>query len=220
MHQLDRTCVAVPQCLVAPANGRRYADLHGHEKNEIRDRLIEMQLERCAYCERRTGRDRDDGHIEHFRNQADHQHLDLDWTNMFWSCQDEKTCGKHKDKCDIVGGTGRQRAFDIADLLNPCDDNPDEFLDFVFDGTLQPRSGLSPADQRRTEESLRVFQLAESPFLRRSREDAVRPYKLAVDSLLSAGPQSVRQYLDAVLPQIEAAPFTTAIRHYLGGLLS
>src|SRR5437870_1903328 len=100
MHALNRDTVPIPACLAAPPAGRSYADLHGHEKEEIRAHLLDIQKHRCAYCERRTGHERDDGHIEHFRKQVGHIHLVLAWTTMFWSCNDEKTCGKHKDKCD------------------------------------------------------------------------------------------------------------------------
>ena len=179
-----------------------------------------MQKGRCAYCERRTGQGADDGHIEHFRNQAHHPHLALDWRNMFWSCVDQNSCGKHKDDCNIVGGTGRKRSFNIDDILDPTADDPDEFFLFVYDGSVAPRSDVNGVELRRAEETLRVFNLRDSAFLRTSREDAVRPYKDAVDSLLPAGPEVVKRYLQVQLPIIESRPFSTAIKHYLGGLLS
>lgn len=220
MHKLDRQSVAVPACLSAPPNGRKYENLNRAEKGEIRTRLLEVQKDRCAYCERRTGQGADDGHIEHFRNQANHPHLDLEWHNMFWSCVDQNSCGKHKDDCNIVGGTGRKRAFNIDDIIDPTVDDPDAFFLFVYDGTAAPRPGVSGVELRRAEETLRVFNLADSAFLKTSREDAVRPYKDAVDSLLAAGPDVVKNYVQAQLPIIEARPFSTAIKHYLGGILS
>ena len=67
MHKLDRNCVSVPACLAAPV-ATRYDQLHGAEKNTIRSALFTIQGERCAYCERRTGTGKDEGHIEHFRD--------------------------------------------------------------------------------------------------------------------------------------------------------
>ena len=139
---------------------------------------------------------------------------------MFWSCQDEKTCGKHKDKCDIVNGTGPQRAFDVNDLIDPGVDDPDEFLLFVFDGTVQPRPGLSAMQERRAEETLRVFQLGYSPYLRKARHDSVSPYILTIDTLLPFGLDVVKNYVQSVIATIDSAPFGTAVRHYLGGLLT
>jgi len=216
MHALDRNTVPIPPCLVAPPAGWDYSDLHGNEREEIRARLLELQKHRCAYCERRTGDERDDGHIEHFRNQGEHIHLRLAWANMFWSCNDEKTCGKHKDKCNRQSGP--RAAFDPNHLIDPSQDDPNKFLLFVVDGTVRPRDGLNEADERRAKETLRVFQLADSAYLRKSREDAVRPYVGAIDSLLSAGADLVVQYVKNEVAKIDKAPFAATIRKYLEGI--
>jgi uncharacterized protein (TIGR02646 family) len=180
--------------------------------------LLDLQKHRCAYCERRTGEAKDDGHIEHFRNQAGHDDLTLAWFNIFWSCNDEKTCGKHKDKCNRQ--SGRLAAFNPNDLIDPCQDDPNTFLLFVVDGTVRPRDGLDAVNQRRAEETLRVFQLAESAYLRKSREDAVKPYVGAIDSLLFAGADLVVRYVKSEVAKIDSAPFASAIRQYLEGILA
>jgi len=208
--------VLVPSCLAAPPAGRRYRDLHGNEKEEIRARLLDLQKHRCAYCERRTGEERDDGHIEHFRNQGNHPHLSLAWTNIFWSCNDEKTCGKRKDKC--VRASGPLATFDPNDIIDPCKDDPNNFLLFVVDGTVRTREGLDEVSQRRAQETLRVFHLADSAYLRKSREDAVKPYVGAIDSLLSAGVDVVVRYVQSEILKIDSAPFATTIRQYLEGI--
>jgi uncharacterized protein (TIGR02646 family) len=218
MHALNRNAVPIPQCLTAPQAGRNYDDLRGNEKEEIRARLLHLQKHRCAYCERRTGDERDDGHIEHFRNQAAHPNLSLAWTNMFWSCNDGKTCGKHKDKCNRMSGP--RVVFDPDDLIDPSGDNPNDFLLYVVDGTVRPREGLDPANLRRAHETLRVFQLADSAYLRKSREDAVKPYVGAIDSLLSAGADLVVRYVKSEVAKIDSAPFATTIRQYLEGILA
>lgn len=219
MRRLNRASVPCPACLAVFVPGSHYEQLRGHEKQEIRDALLGMQGHRCAYCERRTGEERDQGHIEHFRKQADQPALQLTWSNMFWSCLDERSCGKHKDKCDRPLGTGPQASFDNDALLNPCDDDPDGFLEFLVDGTVRPREGLSTQDLHRAQESLRVFQLDANAFLRQSRKDAVSPYVTAVDTLLRHGVEAVKGFVASVQPQIDAAPFSAAIKHYLRGLL-
>jgi uncharacterized protein (TIGR02646 family) len=217
MHRLDRTTVPIPPCLAAPAAGFGFDDLNGAQKAEIRARLLDLQLHRCAYCERRTGEERDEGHIEHFRSQAARPDLAVEWSNMFWSCNDEKTCGKHKDKCNRAAGP--KAGFDHNELIDPNVDDPTNFLFFVVDGTVRPRDGLGAAEVRRAQETLRVFRLADSAYLRRSREDAVRPYVGAVDSLLSAGRDVVERYLQSEVARIDSAPFATVIRQYLEGIL-
>jgi len=174
--------------------------------------LLKIQGERCAYCERRTLTDRNDGHIEHFRGQADHPNLDMEWANMFWACIDENTCGKHKDKCSSVSGP--KKKYDPQHLLNPCVDDPDMFLLFVSDGTIKPRTDLDPAQKQRAEETLRVFCLTDSPLLRKSREDAIHPYIGALDALKKAGPKYLKEYMQSEIKNLDEVPFATAIRHF------
>jgi uncharacterized protein (TIGR02646 family) len=220
VHKLDRTSVPRPNCLdPATTVGRNYGHLRGPEKEEIREALVRMQQSRCAYCERRLADGRDDGHIEHFRNQANHAQNDLDWDNLFWSCTDEKTCGKHKDKCSRAGG-GPLRVFDPAHVIKPCTDDPEEFFLFVVDGTIRPRTGLDAARLQRAEETLRVLQLNDSALLRKSREDAVHPYIGAIDAMLRAAPSIVGRYILDELDRIRGAPFETAVRRFLESMLS
>jgi uncharacterized protein (TIGR02646 family) len=215
MHKLDRNSVSAPTCIVPHNPARRYQPLHGAQKEEIRTALLNMQRERCAYCERRTGTLNDEGHIEHFQNQAGHEELETDWNNLFWSCLDERTCGKHKDKCDMPQSPGPQRVFELADIIKPCTDDPDHFMMFISNGTIAPRENLSVDELRRYSETLRVFQLADSPFLRKSREDAVKPYIGSLVALCAAGPEFLLQYIASELDRLDSVPFATAIRHFL-----
>ncbi|MFO0757614.1 MAG: retron system putative HNH endonuclease [Byssovorax sp.] len=226
MHKLDRASVPVPACLASPdvpGPQRKYKDLHSTEKDEIRRALFQMQGgERCAYCERRTsdraGNHPNDGHVEHFRDQANNQHLDRHWPNLFWSCNDEETCGKHKDKCRGVDGP--RKKFNIDQLIDPCADDPERFLLFIFDGTVRVRDGISTDDQQRAEETLRVFQLDKSPVLRRLREDAVKPYLKTLEALRMAPPTIFVNYIREQLVATQADPFATAIKHYLESFIS
>lgn len=215
MHQLNRNTVAIPPCLAPTDPPRRYAELRRHEIGQVRTALLEIQKDRCAYCERRTGQENDDGHIEHFRNQAAHAHLETEWSNLFWSCMDERSCGKHKDKCNIVGGSGTCRAFVIADIINPGTDNPEYFIQFVSDGTIVQRSGLDANEQRRFEETMRVFQLRDSALLRKSRADAVKPYIGALNALRESGAAIFRDYIAGECARLDSVPFATAIGDFL-----
>lgn len=213
MHKLRRP--DPPICLT-DTSVRSYGELHGNEKAEIRHKLLDMQRHRCAYCERRTGENAQDGHIEHFKKQAHHKNLSLTWSNLFWSCNDENTCGKHKDKCVRTGG--EHGSFSEDELINPEVDEPEEIFLFVVDGTVRPKDGLDGVSKRKADETLRVFQLDRSAYLNRARADAVRPYIRAVDSLLIAGPEIVTRYIQNELQQSESAPFGTAIKQYLEGI--
>lgn len=215
MHRIDRDAVPVPACLNQP---RRYTGIHGQEKEEIRRSLLAIQGDRCAYCERRTADGNNDGHIEHFRKQAEHPHLELDWANLFWSCKDENTCGKYKDKC--TRQAGELKWFNPDDIINPATEDPEALLVFVWDGTVHPRDGLSEADRHRAEETLRVFHLNGSSLLRKLREDAVKPIRRSVETMMTRDPQLVEAYVDSELNAIAEAPFSTAIMSFLKSLVS
>jgi uncharacterized protein (TIGR02646 family) len=213
VHFLNRNQVSTPTCLHNPPAGRTYSHLDGTEKEVIRQRLLELQRQRCAYCERRTGDQRDHGHIEHFRDQSGHDHLTLDWNNLFWSCNDEKTCGKHKDKCSK--GEGPRRRFEPADLIDPAVDDPETYLLFVADGTVAPRSELDDEARNRATETIRVFHLDECAYLTRAREDVLRPYIRSVNALIALGPEPFRQFIASELQIASEEPFGTAIKHFL-----
>jgi uncharacterized protein (TIGR02646 family) len=214
MHLLNRSTVQTPACLDPTDPPRHFSNLQGPEKSEVRAALLDIQRGCCAYCERRTGLAHDEGHVEHFRNQADHPHLETDWDNLFWSCNDEKTCGKHKDKCDRCPPSPK-RSFNHDDIIKPCTDDPDHFMVFISDGTITSRIGISESDLHRYNETLRVFQLADSPFLCQSREDAVKPFIGALDALRSVGAELFCKYIDGEIARLDSAPYCTAIRHFL-----
>lgn len=212
VRKLDRVGVPMPACLGNPPADHNYGRLRGADKDQIRTALHALQGARCAYCERRTGTDARDGHIEHFRCQANHPQLDLDWSNMFWSCNDENSCGKFKDGCDRKGG--RRARFNPADLIDPSADDPDTFLLFVTDGSVQARAGLSDADVRRAQETLRVFNLAESAYLRKAREDAVQTYVKHVLWVQDHAPALLPAYVAKEQAEAADAPFSAVVRHF------
>jgi uncharacterized protein (TIGR02646 family) len=213
MHKLNRDSVPVPACLTNPPEGWTYTDLRGADKDQIRAALFAIQKQRCAYCERRTGDQSNDGHIEHFRDQANHQDDTLAWTNLFWSCNDENTCGKNKDKCRKEQGL--RRRFNVADLVDPAVDDPEMFLLFVSDGTVLPRGDLDDNARRRADETIRVFQLNESAYLTRARQEAVRPYLSMLNELLGFSPDLVIQFIAIEVQRAAEASFGTAIKHFL-----
>lgn len=218
MHRLEKNCVATPLCVAGPPLDAEYGDLTSTQRAEIRAALLTVQGHRCAYCERRTGDHRKyDGHIEHFHRQTDRPDLALSWDNLYWSCNDERTCGKHKDRC--IGESGDQRRFDTADVVNPGLDDPEEYLHFVSDGEVVPRNEIQGTARRRAEETIRVFQLNESAYLKRSRQDAVRPFLGAIEILLDSEPEILERYVRKELARSFDAPHSTAIKHLLASVI-
>lgn len=213
MRKLDRASVPVPECLQNIPEGWSYKDLRGADTAQIRSALLQIQESCCAYCERRTGENPKDGHIEHFRNQSEHPDKTLGWENLFWSCSDQNSCGKYKDDCSKQAGP-RSR-FDPENLIDPSVVDPDEFLLFLSDGTVRPKDGLLEDQEEKARETLRVFNLNEYAYLRRSREDAVKPYISMLASLQQIAPDKLADFVASERASISSGPFSAAVRHFL-----
>jgi uncharacterized protein (TIGR02646 family) len=87
---------------------------------------------KCAYCESKIVHI-DYGHIEHFRPKSVYtfRRLVFDWNNLFLACA---KCNGPENKADRFPGKNEG-----GPPINPCDDSPDEHLEFLFD----PKSRLA-----------------------------------------------------------------------------
>lgn len=206
MRRLDRSIVPPPACLSGYHHSRNcWDDVSAASKAEIRKSLEAMQGRKCAYCEGPL--DSLGHHIEHFRRRHDFPHLTFDWSNLFWSCDQPDSCGRYKD-----GKAGR---YNVNDLIDPCIDDPDRFFRFRSDGTISIRPGLSPADVRRAQETLRVFNLnPEGGRLRNMRRTVVSPYVSMVDGV-DFSAEELKEFFAEELRNAADLPFFTAIRHVL-----
>jgi uncharacterized protein (TIGR02646 family) len=209
MHRLNRG--QTPLCLSKYQHGRNnWRDLTDQDREEIWQALEAMQGSRCAYCE--AGITQYRRHIEHFVKKGRNPRVTFQWENLFGSCNREDSCGKYKDHS--------ASPYSDADLLKPDVDDPDDFLIFVHDGTIQPRQNLDAVQQRRAEETLRVFNLdAEHGALRQMRKAATSGYLQTAETLWALAEEfdddEWQQLLDAELAAIADLPFVTAIRHTL-----
>jgi uncharacterized protein (TIGR02646 family) len=207
MHKLDRSRAPAPACLATYTHPRHtWKDVTTASKAEIHVQLELIQGRRCAYCEGPL--DSLGYHIEHFRRKRQHPTLTFTWSNLYWSCDQTDSCGHYKDN-----GAG---AYNIADLIDPCVDDPDHFFRFRSDGTIVLRSGLSAAEQHRANETLRVFNL--NPLhgrLRYMRQAALGRYIDLVDEDLEFSIEELHDLFNQELVEAVADPFYTAIRHVL-----
>ena len=181
----------------ARGRGARWEDFSHEEKQAVQAVLLEIQNRRCAYCERalREGK----GHIEHFRKRALYPNKTFEWKNLFYSCCEETSCGKRKDNAVRI-------REDNERLIDPCEENPEDF--FVFDdrGQIAVRSTVSGGDRQRAEFTIRAFGL-NGPRLVQARRDNLKQYEW-----LEQYPDQVQEYLSA----IASVPFITSIYHCFG----
>lgn len=213
MHRLERD-PQPPTCL------QRYR--HGHDKwgmqspdpserGEIWSKLNAMQGNRCAYCEAEISQSK--SHIEHFRQRDRYPQGTFDWRNLFGSCNRQGTCGDHKDKCGV---------YDHTALIKPDEEDPDEYLVFTPQGDVRPKSGLTPADLHRAQETIRILNLAGGglPHMRRNAavgylQNLEAWAECASDFSEEEWRSVIEQALAQELADTADQPFATAIRHTL-----
>jgi uncharacterized protein (TIGR02646 family) len=211
MHQLDRSHVPSPACLGRYRHGRdNWNDLSDADRQAIRAALEVMQGCRCAYCECSLDAHHSQ-HIEHFRQRGRYPQGTFDWHNLFWSCERDDSCGKHKDG----GGL-----YNHDDLIKPDVEDPEQFFLFVSNGSIVLRAGLSAAQQHRAKETLRILNLdAQRGPLRHMRQRAARGYIRVVEDIMEMAaihpPDVWQPHLERELDQSRSLPFCTAIKHVL-----
>lgn len=205
MHKLQR--LIAPPCLAQYSyKTHKWKDVSDTDKAAIRQSLYAMQQHRCAYCEKSLPKDKA-CHIEHFRQRSCHPQGTFTWDNLYLSCNTTNTCGKYKD----------QQSYHWQDLIDPCTDDPDDYLRFYSDGSIRPRKNLLPSEQKRAKETIRVFNLNEQA-LQATRKSELQGWLQIAEELLQWQEISEDDYqteLNQYLQDISDKPFITAIRHLL-----
>lgn len=210
MHKLDRGQVRTPACLDRFSPGRQHwGHLTSEDREEVRGALNVIQGKRCAYCE--CGIVGEAGHIEHFFPRSRFPGMAFDWSNLFYSCDSRRTCGNAKD--------GKESGeYNPEDLIKPDVDEPDEFLLFLPNGQVVPRSSLDPGRRRRASETIRVFKLGDQK-LEGKRRRALKQFTDANPDLeVDLGVLSEQERSDWIAIEIEAIsdnPHASVIRHLL-----
>ncbi len=207
MHKLTRPIP--PICLSHYQHGRdNWKQVTPAHKSEIWLKIDAMQEKRCAYCESAIGNR--NAHIEHLRQRSRYPQGTFQWENIFGSCNRQNSCGKYKDNLP---------PYNHQDLIKMDDEDPEDFLQFLPDGNVVPAKGLNPAEKRRAEETIRIFNLNGS--LRRIRETAIKGYIQTAEELAAFADEFEEHewhpLLEDELDKIKKLPFTTAIKHVLLG---
>jgi uncharacterized protein (TIGR02646 family) len=213
MHKLDRVSVPAPRCLDSYNHGTdNWGDIArnpGHY-DEIRGQLEKLQGRRCAYCEGPL--DSLGQHVEHFRRRHLFPKFTFEWSNLFWSCNQDGHCGCFKDR--------KSGPYDPNDLIDPTLHDPEEYFRFSSDGSIRLVSGLTEADKHRAQETLRVFNLDhEHGPLRHMRKAHCTGYVSTgaeIADLAAVGSaEEWFPFLDEEIANTCHLPFATAIKHTL-----
>ena len=174
---------------------------------EVKRRLAEIFYGKCAYCESFYGATQPMD-VEHWRpkgqvENADGSHrkpayywLAAEWENLLPSCID---CNRRRRQLDALTRTersiGKEDQFPLADgstratargqeareeplLLNPCAEDPADYLVFTDEGVVKSRTPTG-RPRERARASIDVYALNRSGLVL-TRKEAVRLIKLRV----------------------------------------
>ncbi|MES2261582.1 MAG: retron Ec78 anti-phage system effector HNH endonuclease PtuB [Pseudomonadota bacterium] len=210
MHKLERD-PAPPTGLANYQHGQHTWGSHIpklHEREQIWKKLDAMQGKRCAYCE--AAIDKENRHIEHFRQRSRYPQGTFAWNNLFGSCNRKNTCGDHKDRCGD---------YDYRDLIKPDIEDPEHYLLFSSTGTVSARNNLDAAERHRADQTLRILNL-NGP-LRQIRHSELAGYVQTAEEFARMAQEfAPSEWLPLLLEElntVEALPYATAIRHILTG---
>ena len=165
MHHFERGQSPVNMHKVACHYVNWEAFANSHEHCLVGDALYERQHHYCAYCEI-VLKQKTDGFIEHLARRSDFPQKTFDWSNMFFCCKHNDSCGNYKDNHKV--------RFDVKDIIDPSQEHPQDF--FVFDrfGHISPKTDLVADDEKRAIDTIRVFNLNNSKRLLSIRQKAAK----------------------------------------------
>ena len=175
-------------------SGPCYEALGSHLRQTLKQALLMEQTGQCVYCGRRirldpTGNEHDEAcHIEHFRPRAGYPELEVDYDNLFLSCN-----GGRSGRNGKAGTCGHRKAdrFDEDRHVAPI---PEEACQrrFVFGGDGRVGGDGTPA----AEAMIEVLNL-NAPGLVHDRSKLIEDLEgqLAEDEVAGMGASAVRELI-------------------------
>jgi uncharacterized protein (TIGR02646 family) len=204
-------------------------EFKAYKEDDVVKALRAMFNKKCSYCEFNyaAGGSED---VEHFRPkggviingklaQPGYYWLAAAWRNLLPSCID---CNRKRTKEFTDGATrvsGKANLFPVADesrrwrshraknredplLLNPCDDDPEQHLEFLHKGLVRPALDAGGTPSRKGKASIEVYGLTRQDLVEqrekkqtRVRAAIQRAYEFAAMAQTTADP-AMRDFLD------------------------
>ena len=210
MKKLYRASTA-PNCLNNYCyKHNNWEHVSSQDRKEIRSHLKAMQGDRCAYCECEINSENSEKcHIDHFWKKSSYTSKTFDWDNLYMSCNREFSCGHYKES-----KKNQHRHSNPKELIDPCRENPDKYLQFYQGGEVEVRSGLSNNERQKANLTIKVFGL-NCNNLRQCRKTAI---KMGFDVFMKAKvedncPSRLKELNKQIVKYSENNPFSTALRH-------
>ena len=148
---------------------KSYSDIY----HALRNQLLSEQQDTSGYTERHLAQN-GNIHIDHFRRKGIFgDEVTFDHNNFV---VDERDCPSY--------GAGykdtRVKREDYDWLINPMEEDPQDFFTYMADGTMIPRRDIAPDQQDRAQKTIDMFNLNHE-YLRHTRQGLIKmleAYKL------------------------------------------
>jgi|TARA_R110000744_G_scaffold19713_6_gene51863 uncharacterized protein (TIGR02646 family) len=174
MKKLNRGISIEPTCLQNLCHTtHKWKNVTKNKKKAIWRELNKFQDEKCVYCESNAHRGEQTGHIEHFFDKSNFEHLTFDWNNLFGCCVSKVHCGHYKDQ---LLPSGIRRPYDHNLLIKPDQVDPEEYFQFLPNGEVIEKRGISEHMSEKAKETIRALYL-NAPSLKQSREAQIKRFE-------------------------------------------
>lgn len=117
---------------------------------DVKDSLKIMFNNKCAFCESHITHV-DYGQIEHFKPKSKYRELCFEWNNLLLSCAICNGTSNKGDKFPLENENGP--------LINPVDENPNDFFRFKYDSDTNKYSLFPKNENQRAITSIKILGL-------------------------------------------------------------
>lgn len=122
----------------------------------LRKALLEEQQYQCFYCEKKIENDTSKIHIDHIKQRNVYHELECEYSNMALSCNDEKHCGKYKDKQGIWNDNKFLRIISDNPQLR---EKPSDFFIYMSNGKVIVKTSLEQNEKERALNTIEYLNL-------------------------------------------------------------
>lgn len=131
-----------------------WKDCESDIKEEAKEfMLLEEQDLLCGYTEIYI--DNEDCHIDHYVKRSLDNRLCYNWNNLIVAVNDEDFGAKHKDN----GGNNIKSLAQYNDILNPVNDDGNDYFQYSLNGEIDPIETLNPKDIDKSHNTIKIFNL-------------------------------------------------------------
>lgn len=150
---------------------RKWEDLDPNVSKESRCHiLLNEQGSLSGYTEKLLDVDKADLHIDHFYKRSLFNANVFDWNNLVVDEHSPYYGADYKDNNREHGAKSRQ---DYDMIINPVKENPQDFFEYLSNGSIVPKVGLDEHDSQKAIRTIEVFNLNHSSLVE-SRCDVIR----------------------------------------------